>query len=329
MDEVRRKDLRVGDHVVVRRAGDVIPEVVRVVIANTAEQQAHDAREPLQMRSDCPVCGGSVETVEGEVAARCSNGLSCRAQLHGALIHFVSRKAMDIEGLGEKLLAQLIDAGLVASPADIYRLDAVTLVNLERMGEKSAANVVAAIDASRQTTFQRFLYALGRPQVGETTARDLARHFGTLEALYAAAEADAQTERDEALKPKDRFPQLRAVPDVGPTVAAHIAHFFNEPRNRTVIAQLLAAGVRWEAPKAAAEGALTGKTLVITGSLPGITREAAAALIEAHGGKVSSSVSKGTDYLLAGEAAGSKLAKAEKLGVPVIDWDGLQKLIAG
>ncbi|MDP9142729.1 MAG: NAD-dependent DNA ligase LigA [Pseudomonadota bacterium] len=328
MDEVERKDVRIGDTVIVRRAGDVIPEVLGVSLVNDAARLAHEGRPKVELIASCPVCGGKVERVEGEVVARCTNGLSCRAQLHGALIHFVSRKAMDIEGLGEKLLAQLIDSAHVKSPADIYSLSAEDLAGMERMGEKSAANVIEAIDRSRDTSFQRFLFALGCPQVGETTARDLARHFGTLDALCAAAEADLTTERDEALKDKDRFPQLRAVPDVGPTVAAHVAHFFSEPRNRTVIEALVAAKIHWPAPKAAVQGALSGKTLVITGTLPGFSRDEAAALIEANGGKVSGSVSKSTDFLLAGESAGSKLAKAEKLGVAVIDLAALQAMLA-
>ena len=330
MDEVRRKDVRVGDTVLVRRAGDVIPEVIGAVLEDEAAREAHEQRPEPEMLTQCPVCSGAIERVEGEVVARCTNGLSCRAQLHGSLIHFVSRKAMDVEKLGEKLLAQLIDQNIVKSPADIYdtsKVNAGVLTDLERMAEKSASNVIAAIEDSKSTTFQRFLYSLGCPQVGETTARDLARHFGTLDALYAATEADAPTEHDEALKDKDRFPQLRAVPDVGPTVAAHVVHFFNEPRNREVIAKLVEAGVHWPAPKAAATGHLSGKTFVITGTLPGVSREEASALIEANGGKVSGSVSKNTDFLLAGEAAGSKLAKAEKLGVAVLDWGALQNLI--
>ncbi|MDE0853601.1 MAG: NAD-dependent DNA ligase LigA [Nevskia sp.] len=322
MDEVERKDVRIGDTVIVRRAGDVIPEVKGVVL----ERRPDDARK-VQLPKTCPVCGGHVERAEGEVAARCSNGLSCRAQLHGALQHFVSRKAMDIEGLGEKLLAQLIDVGLVRTPADIYRLKAEQLASLERMGEKSAENVAAAVETSKDSRFERFLYALGIPDVGETTARDLARHFGTLDALQRAAQQDLASESDEAIKPKDRYPQMRKVPDVGPIVAAHICHFFSEPRNLEAIAALLAAGIHWPAPKAAASGPLSGKTLVITGTLPGISRDEAGALIEAHGGKVSGSISAKTDYLLAGEAAGSKLAKAEKLGVTVIDLDGLKALI--
>ena len=325
LDEVQRKDVRAGDTVVVRRAGDVIPEVVRVVL-----ERRPPGTRPVTLAEDCPacpVCGGQVERVEGEVVARCTNGLSCRAQLHAALAHFVSRKAMDIEGLGEKLLAQLIDAGRIASPADLYTLTVDELASLERMGEKSAANVVQALAASRDTSFARFLFALGCPQLGETTARDIARHFGTLESLYEATEADAPTGHTAELKDKERYPRLRAVPDVGPTVAAHLVHFFNEPRNRAVIAALLAAGIHWPAPQATADGPLKGKTLVITGTLPGISREQAAALIESHGGKVSGSVSAKTDFLVAGEAAGSKLAKAEKLGVPVLDYATLLRLV--
>ena len=324
MDEVERKDVRIGDTVIVRRAGDVIPEVKGVVL----ELRPADARKVV-LPATCPVCGGHVERPEGEVAARCSNGLSCRAQLHGALQHFVSRKAMDIEGLGEKLLAQLIDTGLVRTPADIFRLRAEPLAALERMGEKSAENVAAAIDKSKDTRFERFLYALGIPDVGETTARDLARHFATLESLKEAALRDLASESDPALKLKDYYPEMRKVPDVGPIVAAHICHFFAEPRNSKVIDELLAAGIRWPAPKAAAAGVLSGKTLVITGTLPGMSRDEAGALIEAHGGKVSGSVSSKTDYLLAGAEAGSKPAKAEKLGVAVIDLAGLRALIDG
>ena len=329
MDEVQRKDVRIGDTVVVRRAGDVIPEVKEVVLA----LRPADARV-VELPPACPVCGGAIAREEGEAIARCTNGLSCRAQLHGALIHFVSRKAIDIDGLGEKLLALVIDELDVRTPADIYlKLDVAKLAALERMGEKSAQNLINAIDASRNTTFGRFLFALGIPVVGETTARDLAQAFGTLDALLAAAEADLATEHAE--KKKERFPLLQAVPDVGPTVAASIAHFFAEPRNREVIAQLVrgtdegGAGIHWPAPKATAEGVLTGKTFVITGTLPGMSREEASALIEANGGKCTGSVSAKTDYLLAGEAAGSKLAKAEKLGVPVLDLAALQALIAG
>jgi DNA ligase (NAD+) len=258
---------------------------------------------------------------------------------------------MDIEGLGEKLLAQLIDQKLVATPADIYtRLDVPTLSALDRMGEKSARNIVEAIARSRATTFERFLFALGMPNVGETTARDLARHFGTMDRLLAAAEADLEVARiclplrharkaqekklNRKIKrpdaePAQPYPALQAVPDVGEIVAGSIVNFLVEPHNREVIRALLDAGIHWPAPKTVAGGALGGKTFVITGTLPGVTRDEAAALIEAQGGKISGSVSAKTDYLLAGEAAGSKLAKAERLGVPVIDWEALQAMLRG
>jgi DNA ligase (NAD+) len=325
LDEVERKDVRIGDHAVIRRAGDVIPELVRVL----PERRPRNARKVV-MPQQCPVCGGRVEREQGEVNGRCTNGLSCRAQLHGALMHFVSRHAMDIDGLGERLLQQLIDQGLVASAADIYRLRPDVLAGLERMGEKSAQNLVAAIAASRDTTFARFLYALGMPDVGEATARELARHFGTLEALLEAARGDVETGGAE--KDKDRYPALRAVPDVGPVVAAHIGHFLTEPRNLEVIGHLVAppprgAGLRWPSPKPVTGGPLSGKTFVLTGTLPGMSRDEASALIEAHGGRTSGSVSAKTDYVLAGAEAGSKLARAQKLGVPVIDLEGLRRLI--
>ena len=318
MDEIGRLEVRIGDEVVVRRAGDVIPSVARLHAPGSQ-------RKKITMPARCPVCGGKVEREEGEVAARCTNGLSCRAQLLGSLLHFVSRRALDIEGLGDKLLAQLVDREVVSSPADIFRLTAETLSGLERMAAKSAANVIAAIEASKATTFERFLYALGIRDVGETTARELARHFGSLEALMEAAAADVDT--THAGKEKDRCPTLRQVPDVGPVVAAFICHFFSEIRNQKVIAQLRASGVHWPAPKESAGGVLSGKTFVLTGALPGMSRDEAGALIEANGGKTSGSVSKKTDYVLAGADAGSKLAKAEKLGVAVIDLDGLKKLI--
>jgi len=319
LDEVERKDVHVGDHVIIRRAGDVIPEVVRVL-----PEKRKGKPKDLVIPKKCPVCGGKVEREEDEINPRCTNGLSCRAQLHGALLHFVSRRAMDIDGLGDKLLEQLVAQGLVKSPADIYRLDAAKLAELERMGEKSAQNLVDAIAASRSTTFARFLYALGMPDAGEATARELARHFGTLDALLAAARDDARTGAAE--KDKDRYPQLRAVPDVGPVVAAHICHFLNQ--NAGAIRKLVEdAGVNWEAPKVIAGGALEGKTFVLTGALPGMSRDEATALIETNGGKVTSSVSKQTSFVVAGAEAGSKLAKAEKLGVPVLDLQGLRRLL--
>jgi DNA ligase (NAD+) len=325
LDEVARKDVRIGDVAIIRRAGDVIPELVRVL-----PERREGRLDEVKVPKKCPVCGGQVEREEGEINPRCTNGLSCRAQLHGALMHFVSRRAMDIDGLGDKLLLQLIEHGLVRSPADIYKLDAAQLADLERMGEKSAQNLVDAIAASRNTTFARFLYALGMPDAGEATARELARHFGTLEALLQAAKDDAPTAH--AGKEKDRCPNLRAVPDVGPVVAGHICHFLTESHNLEVIEALVGkppkgAGINWEAPKVVAGGALEGKSFVLTGTLPGMSRDEATALIEANGGKVSGSVSKKTDYVVAGAEAGSKLAKAEKLGVPVLDLQGLRKLI--
>ncbi|HEX7380531.1 MAG TPA: NAD-dependent DNA ligase LigA, partial [Nevskiaceae bacterium] len=276
IDEVRRKDLRIGDTVVVRRAGDVIPEVKAVVV----DRRPVDTR-PIELPTHCPVCDAPVERVEGEAVARCTAGLTCRAQLLGALLHFVSREAMDIDGLGEKLLAQLIDAQRVSSPVDLYGLTVAGLAALERMGEKSAANVVAAVEGSKSTTLPRFLYALGIPEIGTTTARGIAQHFGTLEALMAASEADFPTSHAE--RAQDRCPQLQAVPDVGPTVAAHLAAFFHEPRNREVIAALRAAGVHWPAAAAKRKGALSGMRFVLTGTLPGMTREQAGALILANG----------------------------------------------
>lgn len=320
IDEIRRKDVRIGDTVVVRRAGDVIPEVKSVVI----DRRPSGARV-IVLPERCPVCNAAVERSEGGAAARCSAGLTCRAQLHGALLHFVSRKAMDIDGLGEKLLEQLIDSGHLRSPADVYGLGTQTLAELERMGEKSADNLVAAIERSKATTLERFLYALGIRDVGETTASELSRHFGSLEALLEAVEADAPTVHAE--KDRDRCPRLRAVADVGPVVAAHLACFLIEPHNRGVISRLREAGVHWPQAQAALHGALSGLTFVITGTLPGMSREEAAALIAAQGGKLTSSVSARTDYLLAGAAAGSKLAKAEHLKVPVIDLDQLRRLM--
>ncbi len=322
MDEVARKDIRIGDAVIVRRAGDVIPEVKEVVLA----KRPVDTRTVV-LPTACPVCGGRVEREEGEAVARCTNGLSCQAQLHGALMHFVSRRAMDIEGLGEKLLTQLIEQGQVRTAADIYALQPDALSDLERMGEKSARNLVAAIENSKTTTLARFLYALGIRDVGEATARELAAHFGTLEALLAAARADAPTAHAE--KDKERCPQLRAVQDVGPIVAAHVSHFFIEPGNLAVVQALRDAGVNWpqQAP-IERRGPLLGKTLVITGTLP-VTRDQAAETIVAAGGKVSGSVSAKTDYLVAGADAGSKLAKAQKLGITILDYDALLNLAQG
>jgi DNA ligase (NAD+) len=316
-DEVRRKDVRVGDTVVVRRAGDVIPEVARIV----PDRRPAGARV-FTMPAACPVCGSAVARPEGDVISRCTGGLFCSAQRRQALLHFASRRAMDIEGLGEKLVDQLVSAvpqsggsPLVRTPADLYRLTIEQAGGLDRMAEKSARNLVAAIDASRQPTLARFVFALGIRNVGETTARDLARHFGSLDALLDADE-----------------PALLQVPDVGPVVAASIATFFSQPHNREVIEALRSAGVSPQVvdrapPLEGLRSTIAGRSFVLTGTLPGMTRDEARALIEDMGGKVSGSVSRKTDYVVAGEEAGSKLEKARTLGVPVIDEAGLRALL--
>mgnify|MGYP001184550730 CR=1 FL=1 len=309
-DEIRRKDIMIGDAVVVRRAGDVIPEVV----GRIAERRPADA-QPFRMPAACPACGSAIFREEGEKVARCTGGLVCPAQRKQALLHFAGRRAIDIEGLGDKLVDQLVEGGLVRTPADLFKLGVGTLASLERMADRSAANVVAAIDKARRTTLERFIFALGIRHVGESTARDLARHFGSLDALMAADET-----------------QLLEVADVGPVVAASIVRFFAEGHNREVIAQLQAAGLSWpEGPRAAraAAGPLAGKTIVLTGTLPALTREQASEMVLAAGGKVSGSVSKKTDYVVAGEDAGSKLEKARSLGVQVIDEAALRRLADG
>ena len=305
-DEIRRKDVQIGDVVVVRRAGDVIPEVVRVV----KESRSHHTR-PFRMPGRCPVCGSAVQRLEGEAVTRCTAGLFCPAQRKQALLHFASRRAMDIEGLGEKLVDQLVEAGRVKTPADLYKLDVDVLATLDRMAEKSAANVVAAIERSKQTTLARFIYALGIRNVGETTARDLARHFGGIEALMAA---DSES--------------LQRVSDVGPVVAESIAQFFAEPHNRKVVRQLIEAGVTVEnLPAAGRSRSLEGKSFVLTGTLPSLTRDQAKERIEQHGGRVGGSVSKKTDYVVAGAEPGSKYDKALALGIPVIDEAQLLELL--
>ena len=303
-DEVRRKDVYIGDTVVIRRAGDVIPEVVRVV----PEKRPILAPEFVMPKS-CPVCGSHVVRAEDEAVARCSGGLYCPAQRKQALLHFASRRAMDIEGLGGKLVDQLVDSGIVHTPADLYTMDPQALVTLERMAEKSATNLLVAIEKSKQTTLARFVFALGIRNVGESTAKDLARHFGGLEALLAASE--------EA---------LLQVNDVGPVVAQSLRQFFAEPHNRQVIEKLRAAGIAWAEgePGGAVAGVLAGKVFVLTGTLPTLTRDEAKARIEAAGGKVSGSVSKKTSFVVAGVEAGSKLDKARELGIAVIDEAQLQ-----
>ncbi|WP_265920539.1 NAD-dependent DNA ligase LigA [Cupriavidus nantongensis] len=307
-DEIRRKDVHIGDTVIVRRAGDVIPEVVAVV----TERRPADARA-FVMPTACPVCGSHIEKLEDEAIARCTGGLICAAQRKQSLLHFAQRRAMDIEGLGDKLVEQLVDQGIVRTPADLYKLGVAKLAALERMADKSAANLVAAIDKSRATTMNRFIFALGIRHVGEATAKDLARHFGKLDALMAADEA-----------------ALLEVNDVGPVVAQSIANFLAEPHNVEVIEQLRAAGVHWpeSEPVAKAPAPLSGKTFVLTGTLPTLSREDAKELLEAAGAKVAGSVSKKTDYVVAGAEAGSKLDKAEALGVPVLDEAGMLALLA-
>ena len=309
-DEIDRKDVRIGDWVIVRRAGDVIPEVVAPVLERRTGEPPRFVL--LDKFPTCPVCGSHVVRGEDEAVARCTGGLFCPAQRKQALLHFASRRAMDIEGLGDKLVDQLVDAAIVKTPVDLYRLGVLALANLERMGEKSAHNLLLAIEKSRSTTLARFIFALGIRNVGEATARELARHFGNLDALVAA-DADA----------------LQQVPDVGPIVAQCIAEFFAEPHNREVIEQLRAAGVHWAEgePQGTVAGALAGKTFVLTGTLPTLTRDEAKALIEARGGKVAGSVSKKTHYVVAGAEAGSKLDKAQALGLAILDEDGLRALL--
>jgi DNA ligase (NAD+) len=307
-DEIRRKGIRIGDTVIIRRAGDVIPEIVAVV----SEKRPKTARR-FVMPEKCPVCGSRVVRFEDEAAARCIAGLFCSAQRKQALLHFASRRAMDIEGLGEKLVDQLVDNAITRTPADLYTLDETTLAGLERMAKKSAANVTAAIEKSKHTTLPRFIYALGIRNVGEATAKDLALHFGSFDKLMQANE--------------DR---LQQVPDVGPVVAQSIVRFFAEPHNREVIEQLRARGVRWDEGKSvqlAQKGAISGKIFVLTGTLPHLTREDAKYKIETRGGKVTGSVSGRTDYVVAGVDPGSKLDKARQLNVKIIDEAGLLKLL--
>ncbi len=306
--EARRKDVRVGDTVIVRRAGDVIPEVVGVLL----ERRPAGAAE-FSTPAHCPVCGSAAVREEGEADHRCTGGLFCSAQRKQALLHFASRRAMDIEGLGEKLVDQLVDGGLVETLPDLYRLDRLRLSMLDRMGEKSAQNLLDALQKSKHTTLARFLFALGVRHVGEATARDLARHFGTLDAVMDASEL-----------------QLAQTPDVGPVVATSIHTFFQQAHNREVLAALQAAGIHWPQgePAAAARQPLAGQTFVLTGTLPTLSRDEAKALLEAAGAKVAGSVSKKTHCVVAGDEAGSKLDKARELGVPVIDEAGLRALLA-
>ncbi len=306
-DEARRKDVRVGDTVIVRRAGDVIPEVVSVV----PEKRTGDATA-FTMPRICPVCQSAAVREEGEADYRCTGGLFCSAQRKQAILHFAQRRAVEVEGLGDKLVEQLVDAHIIRTLPDLYRLGLSALAGLDRMADKSAQNIVDALEQSKQTTLPRFLFGLGIRHVGEATAKALARHFGTLDAIMDASE-DA----------------LLAVSDVGPIVAQSIRTFFAQPHNREVVEQLRACGVTWPegAPAQAGPQPLAGQTLVLTGTLPTLGRDAAKDLIEAAGGKVSGSVSKKTHYVVAGAEAGSKLEKAVALGVPVLDEAGLLELL--
>ena len=305
--------MRIADTVVVRRAGDVIPEVVSVVIERRPMADLLNPLHPaFELPKFCPVCGSAVEKPEDEAIARCSGGLFCPAQRKQALLHFAGRRALDIEGLGDKIVEQLVDNSVVKTPADLYKLGLLAIVNLERLAEKSAANILAAIDKSRDTTLARFIFALGIRNVGEATAKDLARHFGSLDALMDADVA-----------------ALQQVSDVGPVVAASVARFFAEPHNREVVEQLRAAGVNWPEGEASvlATSPIAGKTFVLTGTLPALTRDEAKDMIEALGGKVAGSVSKKTDYVVAGAEAGSKLDKAQALGVTILDETQFRELI--
>jgi DNA ligase (NAD+) len=308
-DEARRKDVRVGDTVIVRRAGDVIPEVVSVL-----PDKRQGTPEPFTMPHRCPVCGSVAVREEDEADYRCTGGLFCSAQRKQAILHFAQRRAVEVEGLGEKLVDQLVDAGIIHTLPDLYRLGLTALANLDRMAEKSAQNMVDALQKSKQTTLPRFLFGLGIRHVGEATAKELARHFGQLDAIMTATEE-----------------QLLEVADIGPIVAQSLRTFFDQPHNREVVEQLRACGITWtEGPPAErAPTPLSGKTFVLTGTLPTLGREEAKALIEAAGGKVSGSVSKKTSYVVAGAEAGSKLDKAQELGIPVLDEAGLKVLLQG
>jgi len=311
MDEVNRKDVRAGDKVIVRRAGDVIPEVVRVV---PGSRKLH--ADKVLLPSACPVCGSEIEQEEGEAIARCSGGLFCGAQRKEAIKHFASRKAMDVDGLGDKLVEQLVDEGCIDHMDDLYALSVEKLIGLERMAEKSATNLIEALEKSKYTTLNRFIYALGIREVGEATARSLAQYFKTLDAIKSA---DEQT--------------LQKVDDVGPIVAAHIVRFFKQPHNLDVLEKLISvdhgAGIHWDEIEtvAAEEQTLEGKIFVITGTLTDMTRDDAKKALLARGAKVTSSVSKKTSYVVVGDNAGSKATKAEQLGVEMLDEVALIELL--
>lgn len=307
-DEIERLGLRIGDTVIVRRAGDVIPQVVGVVM----EQRPDDTKE-ITFPSQCPVCGSDIERVEGEAVARCTGGLFCAAQRKEALKHFVSRRALDVDGMGDKIIEQLVEKQYVENPADLFQLTAGKLTGLDRMGPKSAQNLIAALEKAKQTTFARFLYALGIREVGEATAANLAAHFRTLDNLRAA---DIET--------------LKSVPDVGEVVAKHVMNFLSEEHNQKVIEELEKV-VSWPEPQQIvveeSDSPFAGKTVVLTGSLTILSRDEAKDRLTALGAKVSGSVSKKTHLVIAGEAAGSKLAKAQELGIKVIDEAEMIRLL--
>ena len=304
-DEVRRKDVRIGDTVVVRRAGDVIPEIVSVVLDRRPSKT-----QVFVMPTHCPVCESHIERLSDEAVARCSGGLFCAAQRKQALLHFAQRRAMDIEGLGDKIVDQMVDLNLVRTPADLYRLGFAALVNMERMGEKSADNLLQSITQSKKTTLARFIFGLGIRHVGESTAKDLAKHFGGIRALMDA--------------PMD---ELLMVNDVGPVVADSIVSFMSEPHNREVIEQLLVSGIEFQNEERITTVDLSGKTFVLTGTLPTLSRDQAKEMLEAAGAKVAGSVSQKTSFVVAGSEAGSKLDKATELGIPILDEVALLKLL--
>jgi DNA ligase (NAD+) len=304
--EVQRKNVRTGDTVIVRRAGDVIPEVVKVIVEKRSGQSV-----PFKMPGTCPDCGSAVIQSEDGTQSRCSGGLYCPAQTIQSIIHFASRRAMDIEGLGEKLVGQLFHSGLIKNVADLYELNKTDLMSQERMGEKSSDNLLEALEKSKMTRLDRFLYSLGIREVGESTARALSEHFRSLQQLEDAS-----------------IDELMSVADIGPVVAENIRFFFDEEHNRKIIKRLLQHGVNWPESKASQGQVFAGKTFVLTGTLPSMTRDEARDKLLAMGAKVSSSVSKKTDYVVVGDSPGSKVDKAEKLGVKMIDESELQKLLS-
>ncbi|MCL4111082.1 UNVERIFIED_CONTAM: hypothetical protein GTU68_033389, partial [Idotea baltica] len=308
-DEIARLGVKVGDSVIIRRAGDVIPQIVAVV-----QDRRPDSARDIVFPDACPVCNSAVERVEGEAVARCTGGLVCQAQRKEALKHFVSRKALDVDGLGVKVIEQLVDREMVETPADLFKLSAGVITVLDRMGPKSAQNVVSALNKAKDTTLARFLYSLGIREVGEATAMNLAQHFKTLELVQAATHE-----------------QLVEVSDIGDIVASHLTSFFSQEKNRAVVEQLLELGVNWPAIEEAADDQelpLEGKVVVLTGSLSQLGRSEAKAALQALGAKVTGSVSKKTDILFAGEAAGSKLTKAQDLGIEIRTEEDLIALIS-